>query len=115
MPRKEQLLARRQQLLDSLPSLEDVLRGSFFVRERRCGKPSCRCARGKGHRTAYVSVTFKDGTSQQIALTRGLEPVARAWVRNYERWWDTLERVSRINRELLKQRWVDPEQPRKKG
>jgi hypothetical protein len=107
MTRWEQLIARRKRLLLRLPPFEEVLRGSFLVRVRRCGKPTCRCVRGAGHRTAYVSVTFADGSTQQISLPRALEPVARSWVRNYQQWWATLERVSAINRELLRTRLVE--------
>lgn len=109
MPRPDQLLARRQQLLDDLPPLHEILRGSFFVRRRRCGKPSCRCARGPGHRTAVVGVTFADGSTAQVAVPPDLEPVARRWVRNYQRLWLGIERLSAINRELLRRRLVIPD------
>jgi hypothetical protein len=102
-------LARRQQLLDDLPPLTDLVRGSFFVRHRRCGARGCHCRTGLGHRTAYISVTFKDGSTEQISLPRDLEPLARRWVRNYQRWWKAIEEISRINRLLLKRRWVAPE------
>jgi hypothetical protein len=102
------LIAKRQQLLARLPPLSEVLRGSFFVRRRCCGKPGCRCNRTRGHRTAYVAVTFKDGSTEQIALPRELEPVARRWVGNYQRWWNSVEDISRINRELLRRRMVEP-------
>ena len=102
------LIAQRQQLLAGLPPLSEMVRGSFFVRWRRCGKPACRCNRTRGHRTAYVAVTFKDGTNEQISLPRELEPVARRWVDNYRRWCKSVEDISRINRELLRRRLVEP-------
>ena len=108
MKSHKSLIARRQQLLARLPPLSEMVRGSFFVRWRRCGKPGCRCNRTRGHRTAYVSVTFKDGSTEQIALPRELEPVARRWVRNYQRWCKSVEDLSRINRELLRRRLVEP-------
>lgn len=111
MEGRDQLLARRQRLLDLLPPLAEIVRGSFFVRRRRCGYPRCRCARGPGHRTAYVAVGFKDGSTEQIALPRDLEPLARSWTRNYDRWWDAVERISAINRELLRRRLVGPKPP----
>jgi len=30
--------------------------------------------------------------------------VARRWVENYQRWWDALEKVSEVNRRLLRLR-----------
>jgi hypothetical protein len=98
-----------------LPPLEQVVRGSFLVRLRRCGKPACRCVDGPGHRTAYVSVTFANGSTKQVSLPRALEPVARSWVRNYQRWWDTLERISAINREMLQRRLVSADAASPRG
>ena len=104
---KDKLLARRRKVLADLPPLAEVLRGSFFVRRLRCGKAErCRCGRGQLHRAAYLSVTFKGGSTEQISVPRDLEPLARAWVRNYGRWWQAIERISALNRELLRRRLV---------
>lgn len=100
------LLGRRQQLLASLPPLGECLRGSFFVRHRRCGSAGCHCAKGRGHRTAYVTVTFRGGRTEQISVPRELEATARRWVANYARWWRAVEEVSAINRRLLRDRLV---------
>jgi len=108
MPSHAHLLKRREQLLSQLPSLASILRGSFFVRHRRCGKSACHCARGAGHRSALVGVTFPDGKTEQVAVPADLEPLARAWVRNYQRLWLAIERISAINRELLRRRLVGP-------
>jgi hypothetical protein len=108
MNRSDALRDRRQRVVAALPPLTAILRGSFFVRHRRCGKPTCRCARGSGHRVAVVSVTFRDGSTEQIAVSRDLEPLARTWVQNYARWWDAVERISAVNRQLLRRRLVGP-------
>ena len=104
----EALLARRRKLLARLPALEETVRASYFVRRRRCGNPRCRCARGAGHRTAYLAVTLADGTTEQISLPRELEGLGRAWVLNYRSFFRTAERVWAINRELLRRRRLDP-------
>lgn len=101
-------MARRQQLLVGLPPLAELLRGSFFVRRRRCGNPRCHCARGPGHRVALVGTTFSDASTEQVSLPRELEGLAHTWVRNYQRWWQAVESISAINRELLRRRLVGP-------
>lgn len=102
-------LGRKRQLLVGLPPLEEVLRGSFFVRRLRCGKSDrCRCGQGKLHRAAYLSVTRSDGTTEQISIPRGLERLARDWVRNYARWWQAVEHISALNRDLIRRRRGEP-------
>jgi hypothetical protein len=102
------LRGRKDAVLVSLPPFTDILRGSFFERTLRCGKPSCRCATGKGHRVAYVSVTFPGGRTQQLTVPRYLVPVVRRWIANYQRWRRAIEQVSAINRRLLHERLLPP-------
>jgi hypothetical protein len=98
------LLDQRRRALRALPSLEEVLRGSIVERRLRCGKPGCRCARGQLHAATYLSVTFAGGRTEQISLPAGLVPIARRWVANYQAWWKAVERISAINRKLLRAR-----------
>jgi hypothetical protein len=106
---RQQLEQRRQRLVRSLaPPLEQLLRGSLLRRSIRCGKPSCHCAEGEGHPVVCVGVSLPRGRTTQVSLPRELVPVARQWIGNYERLWKLIEEISAINRELLRQRWVDP-------
>lgn len=98
------LLRRRQRLLAKLPPLDEVLRGSLVERTIRCGKASCRCAGGELHAVAYLSITHRGGRTEQISLPRELVPTVHAAIRVYQQWWDILEQVSAINRELLRER-----------
>src|SRR5258708_9404018 len=65
-------LERRRQVQERLPPLETIVRGSVFTRHLRCGKPTCRCARGRGarHRATYLSVSFGGGRTVQISSLR---------------------------------------------
>ena len=99
-------LVRRDQLVAGLSPLAECLRGSFLVRHRRCGSAGCHCAKGRGHRTAYVTVTFPGGRTEQVSLPREMEGTARRWVDNYSRWWRAIEEISAINRRLLRERRV---------
>jgi hypothetical protein len=88
----------------TLPPLEEILRGSVFVRSLRCGKAGCRCASGEGHRAAYLSVTLPGGRTEQISLPADLVSTAEQWVKNYKAWWSAIEDLSAINRQVLRQR-----------
>ena len=102
------LLARRQRAQDRLPPFEEIVRGSVFTRHQRCGKPTCRCARGTRHRATYLGVSFAGGRTVQVSLPPALVATARRWVANYQAWWKAIEAVSAVNRDLLRRRGVTP-------
>jgi hypothetical protein len=99
---ERRLLARRKRLADSLPPVEEVLRGSVFERRRKCGKPRCSCTAGEGHLTVYLSVTLGPGASAQVTLSEEERRDAERLVANYDKVRRTLEGISEINRELLR-------------
>jgi len=99
------LLERREQEASRLPAFSEIVRGNLLTRYRRCGKPTCHCATTKGHGPAhYLVVTLKPGKTQQILLSEEMLPVAQRMVENYRRWWEALEKVSEVNRQLLRLR-----------
>ena len=99
------LLEQREILTLGLPSFAQIVRGSLVTRYRRCGKPTCHCAKGRGHGPAhYLVVTLKPGKTEQILLSEEMLPVARQFLDNYKRWWAALEKVSAVNRRLLRLR-----------
>ena len=100
----ERLLARRARVRGRLPPFEDIIRGSVFTRHMRCGKPTCRCARGVLHRATYLGVSFARGHTVQISLPPALVGTARRGVASYRAWWQAIETISAINRELLRRR-----------
>lgn len=104
----DRLLARRQRVQDRLPPFEEIVRGSVFTRQQRCGKPTCHCAQGTPHRATYLGVSFAGGRTVQVSLPPALVATARRWVANYQVWWKAIETVSAINRDLLRRREVTP-------
>jgi hypothetical protein len=112
----QNLLCRRDRILQKIPPMDELIRGSLVERHLRCGKSGCHCARGKGHRVWYLTVSFAGGKTEQVTVPKSLLPVVRRWVANYHRWWDGMERISAINRDLLRKRWVDPlDKPQRMG
>ena len=101
----KRLLERRVALASELPPFAEVVRGSLVTRYRRCGKPTCHCVTTEGHGPAhYLVVTLKPGKTEQILLSAAMLPVARQFLDKYNRWWAALERVSAVNRRLLRLR-----------
>jgi Family of unknown function (DUF6788) len=98
----KRLIERRRRLLQKLPPLDEVLRGSVGERTVRCGKPSCRCASGQLHAAVYLSVTHRGGRTEQLSVPRELVAPVRNGVAVYWKWWEIVEQLSAINRDLLR-------------
>ena len=54
------LRQRKFEIIRHLPPLADQLPGTLTLGYTRCGKPNCRCARGKGH-PAWTLTYMVDG------------------------------------------------------
>jgi hypothetical protein len=101
----KKLFEQRERLASGLPSFAQIVRGSLVTRYRRCGKPTCHCVKNRGHGPAhYLAVTLKPGKTEQILLSEEMLPVARQFLDNYKRWWAAVEKVSAVNRRLLRLR-----------
>ena len=109
------LRQRRLGLTQQLPPLTEILRGSLVERYVTCGNPNCKCAKGERHGPVwYLTVTLGPGkTTGGIVAPEKVEQV-RGWVQNYQRVKDHLEKISDINRELLRRERAKQRQ-RKRG
>ena len=109
------LRRRRQGLAEQLPPATDILRGSLVERYVTCGNPACKCAKGERHGPMwYLTVTLGRGrTTGGIIPSEKVDEV-RGWIENYRRLKEHLEKISEINRELLR-RQRDQQRRRKRG
>src|SRR6266571_4151108 len=109
------LRQRRQGLAKLLPPVTEVLRGSLVERYVTCGNPACKCARGERHGPMwYLTVTLGPGrTTGGIIPSEQVDEV-RSWIANYHKVKDHLEKISEINRELLRRR-RNKQRQRKRG
>lgn len=99
------LRKRRNALVRQLPPLKSILRGSPIERYKRCGKPGCKCAEGRGHGPKYyLSVSFPGQRPQMDYVPQEMYPQAAEFVANYRRAREILEEICAINRELLRRR-----------
>src|SRR6267143_843711 len=97
------LQRRRDGSAKLFPPVAETLRGSLIERYLPCGNPNCKCARGQRHGPVwYLSVTLGPGrTTGTIVPVLLLERVRR-WIENYHKLKEHLEKISDINRELLR-------------
>lgn len=99
------LKKRRQALRRKLPSLVTILRGSLIERYKRCGKPGCKCAKGRGHGPKYyLSVSHPRLRPQMDYVPQERQTQVKKFLANYQRAREILEEICEINRELLRRR-----------
>jgi hypothetical protein len=99
------LQQRRRGLARLLPPAEEILRGSLIERYVTCGNPSCKCARGERHGPVwYLTITLGPGRTTSIVVPPELLEEVRHWIANYRKVKDDLEKISEINRELLRRK-----------
>lgn len=85
-----------------VPDLKRILRGTIVSRYKRCGKPGCHCARDSGHGPAYyLSVTLGPGVTRSYYVPTRLRRLVARHIGNYRKLRETLEKIIRINQELL--------------
>ena len=100
------LRRRRQRLVTQLGSLNpQVLRGSLIERYKRCGKPSCHCAQGRGHGPKYyLSVSIVGKRPEMVYVPQAAVEQVKQKLANLQAMRAVLEELCDINRELLKRR-----------
>ena len=101
------LRERRQGLSRQLPPITQILRGSLVERYVTCGNPSCKCARGERHGPVwYLTVTLGRGRTTGGVIPADKVDEVRGWIKNYQAVKERLEKISEINRELLRRERV---------
>jgi hypothetical protein len=97
------LRERRKGLAQQLPPLTEILRGSLVERYVTCGNPACKCAKGERHGPIwYLTVTMGPGRTTGGIVAEEEVAEVRGWIENYRKVKDHLEKISNINRELLR-------------
>lgn len=97
---------QRALLLEDLPDLREILRGSLVTRFRRCGKRGCHCAQegDPGHGPAYyLMVTVRRGKTVQVYVPKDRKEQVERFIANFAQARQRLEEISALNRELLRE------------
>jgi len=100
------LLRRRQTLVGKLAELQPlILRGSLIERYKRCGHPGCKCHQGKGHGPKYyLSVSQAGGRPEMDYVPEEYSQQVSGYLRNFQEVRQLLEKICKLNRQLLRRR-----------
>lgn len=94
---------RKLTILQSLPSMDHIIRGSLITRHIKCGKQNCHCATGTGHKSLYLS-SFYHGRTHMDYVPAAWETWVRQGLENYEGIQNLLSELTELNLELLRRR-----------
>jgi hypothetical protein len=79
------------------------MRGTLSVREKVCGKSTCKCAQGVRHKALYLMAS-KNGSQQQLYVPRSHEAKVRKWLEQYEQVERLLEEISDLHWKKIRHR-----------
>ena len=96
------LLADYQHQLEQILPLRQLVKGSVYVLQTRCGKPSCHCASDEGpwHTSTVLSWSEK-GTTRLRTLPPGQRARLRQLTENYRRFRQARALLVKLQRRLL--------------
>ena len=93
---------RRERLMGELSGLSGMVRGSLVETGKKCGRRECECARGKLHPHRYLSTGTK-GKNRVVYVSDAEKDAFRRGVRDYEKAWKLICRISEINIRIIKE------------
>jgi hypothetical protein len=101
-----ELKEKRQQLIDKINALQGkILRGSVIESYKKCGKPGCKCVRGKGHGPKYsMTINFPKRKPEHDYILLEQITLVKEYVANYHQFKDLVEQICAINRVIIKRR-----------
>ncbi len=94
---------RARSRLTRIVSAEGLIRGTLLERERACGNPRCRCAKGQRHRAVYLMLR-EDARLRQLYVPAAYEAQVRQWVANHKQLKQLLRELSDVHWARVKQR-----------
>jgi hypothetical protein len=92
---------RRDALLAKLRGLPNLMRGTLYQAQRKCGRASCRCATGgPRHLTLRLNVTLSGRTHTRF-VRKAQRAEVEAMLVAYRRLWELVNELTEVNLALL--------------
>ncbi len=97
------LLRKRQRILSAIKLNPMIIKGSPISLARECGRPNCRCLKGKKHVSLYVSQSYKARTKMTYIPHR-YEKAVKECVENCRQLLKTVGKLSEVNLAIIRDR-----------
>ena len=98
---RRRLEQQRDALLARLHALPNLMRGSLYERQRKCGRASCACATGgPKHPGRQLTVTLRGATHTRY-VRREEDAELQALIATYEELWAIVNDLTAVNLALL--------------
>jgi len=102
--RLHRLEVRRDALLARLRALPNLMRGSLYERQRKCGRVTCACAHGgPKHPTRQLTVTLRGRTRTRYVRQEEWARV-QTLLATYRELWALVDALTAVNLALLRGR-----------
>ena len=96
------LKQRRDDLLEQLHRIPNLMRGVVYEKTHKCGRKSCACASGgPRHPTRQLTVTLCGRTQTRYVRVEEMEDVERL-IEAYHDLWRIIEELTEVNLDLLR-------------
>lgn len=99
---KDEILRKRQKLVNKLNITGELLRGSLLDRTIRHKSRCETCARGGGHQAFVLNVGYAGGRNRQLSLRPDRVDEVRRRLRNYRELREAIEAICELNLELVR-------------
>ena len=100
---------RKKQSLTSalIAATQSMVQGGLSETSRRCGKPTCRCARDPTYRHGpHLYLTYRDdGANRSLYVPPEHADIARAAHEAWAAFWTIGCAIAEVNREQLRREW----------
>ena len=97
------LLRKRQRILKTIELNPRIIKASPVSLARECGRPNCRCLKGKKHVSLYVSQSYKARTKMTYIPHR-YEETVKECVASCRRLLKAVGELSEVNLEIIRNR-----------
>jgi hypothetical protein len=95
------LVTRKNQIIDQLTKIYDVMKGSLAESSRTCGKQGCKCQRGQLHHGYFFSFWVK-GKAKMLYVPKRSYPQVQKLINNWKHHKDLIEELTDINVQLVR-------------